>query len=50
MLIFGYFFGIWGMILATPVIACCKVIILYLNDRYNIKDKIVNADLGGDEN
>lgn len=50
LLIFGYFFGIWGMILATPVIACCKVIILYLNDRYNIKDKIVNADLGGDEN
>ena len=32
LLIFGYFFGIWGMILATPVIACCKVIILYLND------------------
>lgn len=50
LLIFGYFFGIWGMILATPVIACCKVIILYLNDRYNIKDKIVNADLGGDDN
>ena len=45
LLIFGYFFGIIGMIIATPVIACCKVIILYLNDRYKIKDKIVNVDL-----
>ena len=42
LLIFGYFFNIIGMIVATPIIACTKVIILYFNDRYKLKDKIVN--------
>lgn len=49
LLIFGYFFGVLGMILATPIIACFKVIILFLNDRYKLKEKLVNADIKGDE-
>ena len=44
LLVFGYFFGIIGMIVATPLIACLKIIIFHFNDRYKIKDKIVNSD------
>ncbi len=49
LLVFGYFFGVAGMILATPVIACLKIIILFINDRYEITDKIANAELKGEE-
>lgn len=49
LLVFGYFFGILGMILATPLIACIKVIVLYFNDRYKLKDKIANAEIKGEE-
>ena len=48
LLVFGYFFGIIGMIFATPVIACCKVIIIFLNDRYKFKDRIVNSNSAGE--
>ena len=36
LLIFQHFFGIIGMIVATPVIAATKVIITYFNEKYNI--------------
>ena len=49
LLVFGYFFGIIGMIIATPVIACSKVLILFFNDRYKLKEKIVNAEIKGEE-
>ena len=49
LLVFGYFFGILGMIIATPTIACCKVIFSYVNNRYGLKDKIVNAPVKGEE-
>lgn len=49
LLVFGYFFGVLGMIVATPTIACLKVIIVYFNDKYKLKDKIVNAELKGDD-
>ena len=39
-LIFGYFFGIWGMILATPIISCVKIIIQYVLEKYHWIDKI----------
>ena len=35
LLIFGYFFGIVGMILATPTIALCKVIYRFFAKKYN---------------
>ena len=44
LLVFGYFFGIIGMLVATPTIACAKIIILYMNKKYKIKDKIVNVE------
>ena len=49
LLVFGYFFGIIGMIIATPTIACCKVIFMYVNNRYKLKDKIVNVQVKGEE-
>lgn len=44
LLVFGYFFGIIGMLIATPLIACLKIIIFHFNERYKIKDKIVNRN------
>ncbi|MBQ7136436.1 MAG: AI-2E family transporter [Bacilli bacterium] len=40
LLIFGHFFGILGMILSTPVISCAKVVILYLNEKYQLLNMI----------
>ena len=48
LLVFGYFFGMLGMIIATPTIACMKIIIMYINDKYKLKDKIVNAEVKGE--
>ena len=49
LLVFGYFFGMLGMIIATPSIACIKVIFIYFSDKYKLKDKIVNVELKGEE-
>lgn len=35
LLIFGHFFGILGMILATPIAAIIKIFFEYFNDKYN---------------
>ena len=35
LLIFGHFFGIVGMLLSTPIIGVCKVIIKYFDDKYD---------------
>ena len=43
LLVFEYFFGIIGMIVATPVIACLKVVIIYFIEKYDIKNKMQNA-------
>lgn len=40
LLLFGNFFGIIGMILSTPVIACAKLIIVHFNDKYQILESI----------
>lgn len=42
LLIFGHFFGMLGMILATPVIACFKIIFNFFNEKYEILKKINN--------
>ena len=39
LLIFSHFWGIIGMILATPIIATLKVIFKYVNAKYKIFDK-----------
>ena len=36
LLISGYFFGIVGMLLSTPIIGVCKVIIKYFDDKYDL--------------
>lgn len=40
LLIFQHFFGIIGMIVATPVIASIKVILTFIDEKLNIKERI----------
>ncbi len=40
LLIFGHFFGIMGMIFATPLVAILKIIFTFINEKLNILDKI----------
>ena len=42
LLLFEYFFGIMGMILATPIVATLKIIFIFFNDKYHFMDKITN--------
>lgn len=36
LLVFGYFFGIFGMVIATPIIASCKAIFKFFDEKYGI--------------
>jgi len=45
LLIFEHFFGIIGMVIATPVIACIKVLIKFINEKFNIVEKITGNKL-----
>ena len=40
LLVFNHFFGIIGMVLATPTIAILKTIFNFFNDKYKLLDKI----------
>ncbi|MDD3241371.1 MAG: AI-2E family transporter [Bacilli bacterium] len=40
LLIFGHYFGIIGMLLATPIISVVKTIYNYFDNKYNIFEKI----------
>lgn len=42
LLIFGHFFGIIGMILATPVISIIKTIFQFFNEKYSIVERITD--------
>lgn len=44
LLIFQHFFGIIGMIVATPVVACLKVICAFVNEKLHIMDMIVKEE------
>lgn len=37
LLIFGHFFGIFGMVISTPILAVSKSIILFFKDKFNIE-------------
>ncbi len=39
LLIFGYFFGILGMIFATPIISGLKIILNYFDEKYELMNK-----------
>lgn len=41
LLVFGYFFGIIGMIFATPIMAGIKIVINHFDEKYEIMDKII---------
>lgn len=40
LLVFGYLFGILGMIFATPIMASIKIIASYYNEKYNLIGKL----------
>ena len=42
LLLFGHFFGILGMILATPVISILKTIFQFFNEKYSIMERITD--------
>ncbi len=42
LLIFGHFFGIIGMVIATPATAILKTIWLFVDDKYKITEKLEN--------
>lgn len=44
LLLFGHFFGILGMVIATPVIAVLKVFVLFIDEKYNLSGKISGND------
>ncbi len=43
LLIFQHFFGIIGMVIATPAVACIKVICSFVNEKLHLIDMIVGA-------
>ena len=45
LLVFGYLFGIVGMILATPIISGIKVIINYFDKKYDLIVKLKNKEV-----
>lgn len=42
LLIFGHFFGILGMIFATPIIAVMKTIFLFFNEKFSIVERMTS--------
>lgn len=44
LLIFQHFFGIIGMVVATPVVACLKVICTFINEKLHITDLILKKE------
>ena len=43
LLIFGHFFGILGMVIATPAIACIKVFATFFNEKFGWIEKITES-------
>ena len=44
LLIFEHFFGILGMVVATPVIACAKVILKFIDEKLDLREKITGEE------
>ena len=36
LLLFGHFFGILGMLFATPIISCCKIFLIFIIKKYHL--------------
>ena len=41
LIIFEYFFGIVGMIIATPIVGAIKILFVHFNEKYHILDRIL---------
>lgn len=51
LLIFQHFFGIVGMLLATPIIACLKIIFTYIDSKFHFfSSKDVTEKISSEEN
>lgn len=44
LLLFQHFFGILGMVLATPVIATIKIFVTFLDEKFNFMDRITGEE------
>ena len=42
LIVFGHFFGILGMVLATPVMGAIKILFNYFNQKYRLVDRLLN--------
>ena len=42
LLVFEYFFGIMGMILAAPIVATLKILFEFFDNKYHFMNKITN--------
>ena len=49
LLLFQHFFGILGMVIATPVIACLKVFIVFINEKMHLLERITGNKEEDDE-
>lgn len=49
LLIFGHFFGIIGMIVATPLTAILKTIVIFIDNKYKITEKLENRNSFSEE-
>ena len=44
LLVFQHFFGIFGMIIATPTIACLKVILMFINEKVGLTEMVTGEE------
>ena len=44
LLVFEHFFGIIGMVIATPVIASIKIIFEFIDEKFEIRKKLIGTD------
>ena len=42
LIVFEYFFGILGMVLATPIMGAVKILFKYFNEKYHLVDRLLN--------
>lgn len=49
LLIMGHFFGVIGMVFATPIISGIKIVFTYINEKINIREKILGKEILVDE-
>ena len=50
LLLFGYYFGIIGMIVATPVISTGKVVFQFIDEKLQLRKRLVGDNMIAIEN